>query len=292
MLSHRVVLLVAAACVLPAWPAHAGAPAPHLRARVWTPLPLGARVRVELELLRMPLPDGLAKKLKLLKDGKPVAGKWIEDNRAPFTCGQRVRLAFKPAAPLAAGTYKVTGLPRNFSRPGGGKHMVTITAQRDTTPPTFAGLRGVYCMRPNPLLGCQPYGLGLRAHEASDASGVRLVAHVRGFGKPYLSTARVQTDLLPYDANRLLGSLSKGRYIVTLRAMDRADNAGGKVCEVLLRLPVSSCKSFPGAGPGGKRSIVRGLGTGMFRARCARKHRKGGWVSAIDGVRLHFKTIR
>jgi len=235
------------------------------------------------------MPRDLAKKLLVKKEGKVLAGAWVVDNKVSVTCGHRQRLAFHPARPLEPGQYEVSGFPKGVRGLIRTRQTFTVGPERDTTAPTFAGLRGAFCMRPNPLLGCRPYGIGLRPGEAADSSGVRFVTHIRRRGKPYQPEARVETDLLPYNPQGLIGSAKQGWYVLTLRALDAADNAGGRVCEVSLRLPVGSCKSFPGAGPGGKVSIVHGLGTGMIRARCARwSKKKKAWISAIDGVVLRF----
>lgn len=284
---HRTTTTLSLLTLLVTGTALAGAPVPSFSARVWSRVPLGAPLRIDLDVLRMAIPGGLAGKLAVTRKGKQVTGRWVVDNRAPSTCGRRVRLKFVPGSPLAAGEYVVSGIPGGPRGSHGRRQKVVVTPARDTTPPRFAGLKGVNCLRPNPLLGCQPYGLGLAHDQATDTSRVRYVIHMRPRGKPYPATPGVETSLLPYAPQRLFGFTKAGRYIVTLRAVDAADNAGGKICEVQLKLPYSSCKPFPGAGPGGKRSVVRGLGTGMYRARCARKGRRPGqWISAIDGVKL------
>jgi hypothetical protein len=279
--------------LLPVLPVFAGAPSPSFDVDLWSPIPLGAAIRVELRVIMMPMPKGLAGKLAVRRGGKRVAGSWSVDNKASITCGSTLRLAFKPAAPLVPGTYRITGFPKVNRGLGRARETVTVGDKPDQSKPTFAGLKGAYCMRPNPLLGCRPYGIGLRPGKAEDNGGagatVRFVSYIRRRGQPYDPASGVEAALLPYAAQRLVSGGTPGRYILTLRALDRADNASERICEVELKLPVPSCKVFPGAGPGGKRSIVRGLGTGMKRARCARYNRRTKrWVSAIDGVVLRF----
>ncbi len=134
--------------------ARAGAPAPHFSARVWSPVTLGAPLRIDLDALRMDIPAGLASKLEVKRGGKPVTGRWVEDNRAPYTCGLRVRLRFMPRKPLARGEYLVTGIPRGSRGFHPTKQKVVVTARKDTTPPTFAGLQGVFCQRKKKGGGC------------------------------------------------------------------------------------------------------------------------------------------
>jgi len=269
--------------------ARAGAPAPHFSARVWSPVPLGAPLRMDLDALRMDIPAGLSHKLKVTRAGKPVTGRWVEENRAPYTCGLRVRLRFVPRKPLARGEYLVRGIPRGSRGFHPTKQKVVVTARKDTTPPSFAGLQGVFCQRPNPLLGCRPFGLGLHPGKASDESKVRFRILLRQRGEPYRASAAVEAALLPYAPQGLFSLTGKGRYIVTLQAVDASDNAGGKLCEVPLDLPYSSCDKFPAAGKGAGRPTLPGLGSGMLRARCARPGPKPGqWTSAIDGVKLRF----
>jgi hypothetical protein len=291
--SSILALLFVSVSALWSLPAFAGAPAPIFNVDLWSPIPLGAAIRVELRVIMMPMPKGLAGKLEVRRDGKRVAGAWSVDNRATITCGSKLRLAFKPAAPLVPGTYRVTGFPKvsRFSRRV--RETVTVSDKPDQSKPTFAGLKGAYCVRSNPLYGCRSSGIGLRPGKVADNGGagatVRFVSYIRRRGQPYDPAAGVEAALLPYAAQRLVSGGAPGRYILTLRALDRADNASDRICEVELKLPVPSCKVFPGAGPGGKRSIVLGLGTGLKRARCARYNRRTRrWVSAIDGVVLRF----
>jgi hypothetical protein len=288
MMSSVQALLFALALALalaPASLARAGAPMPSLSVEVWTPLPLNARIRVELTTTMMSMPTDLPARLKVVRSGKPVVGSWTVDHLLSIQCGSRLRLAFTPAVPLQPGSYEVLGVPPSGPR---ARHLVTVGAARDDEPPSFAGVKGAYCMEPNPILGCKPNGIGLRSAEVKDASRVRLVTYLRRRGSPYTPASRTEAELLPYDAQKSPGDERPGRYILTQRALDAADNAGGEVCEVELALPAkSSCAGFPEAGPGGKRSVVFGLGSGLIKARCARRDRKG-WVSAIDGVRLSF----
>jgi len=169
---HVIMLTV----LLAAAPVLTGAPMPSLRVEVWERLPQNAAIRIELQTIMMPMPGDLTTRLKVVKDSKPVPGRWTVDNQVQIACGSRLRLAFSPTAPLAPGSYEVRGIPEQNLDPVRRRwQTVTVAASRDTDPPGFAGLRGAYCMRPNPLLGCRPHGIGLRAHEATDASRVRLV---------------------------------------------------------------------------------------------------------------------
>jgi hypothetical protein len=275
--------------LLPAPRVRAGAPAPSLSVDVWTPLPLNAPIRVTFRAIMIKIPDGLAGKLTVHRKGKRVGGTWVVDNRGWMACGSIQRLAFRPHRPLTAGTYELRGFPTGHRGLMARRQRVVILDRADTTPPRFAGLEGVYCQRPNALLGCRPYGIGLRPGKASDPQGSRLrfVAHIRRRGQPYQPEGRTEAAHLPWTANAMVKGGKPGRYVLTLRALDLAGNASDRICEAPLKLPLTSCRGFPGSGPGGKVSVVHGAPSGLIRARCARR-RNRGLVSAIDGVRIRF----
>jgi hypothetical protein len=208
--------------------------------------------------------------------GKKIAGRWVVDTRARVVCRDNVRLLFRPVAPLSPGVYEISGLPRaiGLGRFNGTKRRVTVGPKRDTRRPVFTGLRSARCQRPNPLLGCRPFGIVLEPGWVQDASKTRFVTHIRSRGKPYSAAAKIEAAYLPYAAQKIAGTRKAGRYILTLRALDRSDNVAQRICEVELTLPVArGCKGF----------------SKVERARCARWDRKRkAWISAIDSVALRF----
>ncbi len=214
----RVAGFAAASLLVPlVGVATAGAPAPSVRVEVWSEVPLGAAIRVELRAVMARL---LLKRLRAVltvrRAGKSVAGRWLVDQRTPVTCGERLRLSFAPAASLGAGAYLVRGFQRlkmdfawRYTWPS---YPVEVLATADTLAPSFAGLKEAVCIRPNALLGCVPSGIKLVAPAANDTSRTRLVTCYRKRGAPY-----------------------------------RPDGCfeAGRICEVALIFPTRGCRGFP-----------------------------------------------
>lgn len=267
-----------------------GAPAPRVSARVWPEIPLGAKVRVEINANCMGrIPAQLDRKLQLLKGGVRIRGRWVYEKKFLLPTGSMIRLAFVPARPLSPGNYTVGGLPKArlgwwFPRPA----KVTVQSAPDRKPPVFKGLQGIYCVRPHPLLGCRGRGVFLKPAPVADQSASRHVIYIRKRGRPYTSKFRWEGRVIPFWKQALGANFKPGPYIVTMRALDAADNEGGRVCEVAVNLPAkSSCTAFPRAKPG--RSLHIWGGSGLKPARCARwDRRRKRWISRIDRVGLKF----
>lgn len=271
-----------------------GPPAPRVNANVWRSIPLGARVRVEITANCMGrIPAQLDRKLQLLKGGVRIRGRWVYEKKFLLPTGSKLRLAFVPARPLGPGAYTVGGLPKArlgwwFPRPA----KVTVKPTPDRKPPVFKGLKGIYCVRPHPLIGCRGRGLYLKPAPIADHNPTRHVIYIRKRRRPYTSSMRWEGRVIPFWTRALGANFKPGRYIVTMRAVDASDNEGGRVCEVAVTLPAkSTCTGFPKA-KSGRGFHVFG-GSGLVPARCARwDRRRKRWISRIDGVGLKFQGTR
>ena len=266
-----------------------GAPSPQISYSVWLSVPLGAPIRVVARANCMArISGGLATRLRVKRGGAMVPGRWVREKGLVRSTGTFVRLMFSPTKPLRAGRYQVHGLPASWGPLASPGRQVTVGPTPDRTPPQWKGLTGAYCVPPHPLKGCAARGIFFKHTPGTDPSGIRYVLYVRRRGKPYSAARRYELDAIPLRQNPFGAPLPKGRYIVTLRARDAADNEGGRPCEVALKLPITSCKAFPAR-------VLREGGfrhgqTQVVRARCARwNQRRKAWISAFDGVKLPFK---
>ena len=222
-----------------------GAPSAQVSYSVWLKVPLGAPIRVVARANCMARIDkGLSNRLVVRRSGTVVRGRWVRERGLIRSTGTHARLLFKPVKPLQAGRYQVSGLPASWGLAASHARQVTVSTTPDTEPPRWKGLVGAYCVPPHRLKGCAARGIFFKHKSGTDPSGVRYVLYVRRRGKPYLATRRYELDAIPLRPKPFGETLPKGRYIVTLRARDAADNEGGRPCEVALTLPLSRARPF------------------------------------------------
>jgi len=285
-------LAAALAAALLVSTANAGAPAPWIGARILPRIPLGAPLRLDLEANCMTfVPTDLAAKLRLTRDGKPIEGTWTpEPPPVPETGNTSARFRFVPGAALAPGKYVVTGVPSRFGRGPAGTAAVVVTDTPDHTPPP-GRLEAATCRPPVFFMeGCGTDTGHIDLEATPDAPGASperdaraYVAAARRRGEPYAPDRRWETTAAALGPTPFPGGLPAGKWIVTLRPVDAADNLGGPPCEVELTLPAATCAvNFPSMA-----SAKPDTATAPPRlaATCARPGKAPGeWVSALDGT--------
>jgi hypothetical protein len=297
MRAHPRLLAAALAAALLVSTANAGAPMPWVGARVLPRIPLGAPVRVDLEANCMTsVPADLAAKLRLARDGKPIEGAWTpEPPPVAGTGNTSARYRFAPDAPLAPGKYVISGLPPRFGGGKPGTADLVVTDATDHTPPP-GRLEGATCRPPVFYMeGCGTDTGYIDLEATPDAPGASTerdarayVAAARRRGEPYAPDRRWETTALSLGPTPVPGGLPAGKWIVTLRPIDAADNLGGPPCEVELTLPAATCAvNFPSMAAAKPDAPTVATAPPRRAAACARPGKAPGeWVSALDGTTL------